>query len=247
MKAAFNGALNLSILDGWWAEAWSPQTGWAIGTGEEYTDHEYQDRIEAAALYDLLETEVVPLFYRRGADGIPRGWIALMRSAMTTLCPVFNTNRMVHEYVVRGYVPADTRRTRLEEDDFRRARALARWKATVREAWHGVRIDRVDVTLPDPVRVGVAVDVVAWVRSGGLNPTDLAPQVYLGHLRESREIVNPEIVPMTYSHATEPQTLVFRASIPCRHSGIHGLTVRVLPRHEDLGHLLETRLIAWAP
>jgi starch phosphorylase len=247
MKAALNGALNLSILDGWWAEAWAPHTGWAIGTGEEYTDHEYQDRVEAAALYDLLETEVVPLFYRRGADGVPRGWIALMRSAMAALCPVFNTNRMVHEYVVRGYVPADTRRTRLEEDDFRRARALARWKAGVREAWHGVRIDRVDVTLPDPIRVGVAFEVLAWVRSGGLAPTDLAPQVYLGNLQESRRIVNPEIVPMTYHHATEPQTLVFRASLPCRNSGIHGLTVRVLPHHEDLGHPLETGLIVWAP
>ena len=135
MKAAFNGALNLSILDGWWDEAYSPGTGWAIGQGEEYEDEEYRDRVESGALLDLLENEVVPLFYRRGPDNVPQGWTAFMRTAMTTLCPVFNTNRMVHEYVVTGYLRADERRARLEQDNFRRARELARWKERVRKGW----------------------------------------------------------------------------------------------------------------
>jgi starch phosphorylase len=246
MKAAFNGALNLSILDGWWDEAYAPGTGWAIGQGEEYEDEEYRDRVEAGALLDVLENEVVPLFYQRGPDNVPQGWTALMRTAITVLCPVFNTNRMVHEYVVKGYLPADERRARLEEDDFRRARELARWKERVRKGWSGVQVVRVEITLPEHTHVGGEVDVRAWIRTGALAAADLVPQVYLGKLHDGRDIVEPDIVPMENQGATAADGMLFRAVIPCRTSGTHGLTVRVLPRHVDLGHPNETGLIAWA-
>jgi len=245
MKAAFNGALNLSILDGWWDEAYSPNTGWAIGRGEEYADHGYQDRVEAGALCDLLENEVVPLFYRRGADGLPRGWIALMRSAMTALCPVFNTNRMVHQYV-EGYLRAEARRAHLEEGSFRRARSLAAWKEKVRKGWRDVRVSRVEVIMPEQTRVGELFEVRAWVSLGSLAPGDVAPQVYLGKLRESRDIIQPEIIAMTYRGSASDEGVLFTAAFPCTSSGTHGLTVRVVPHHEDLGHPHETGLIVWA-
>jgi len=247
MKAAFNGALNISILDGWWDEAYSPGSGWAIGQGEEYQDEEYRDRIEAAALLDLLENEVVPLFYQRGPDSVPRGWMALMRTAITTLCPVFNTNRMVHDYVVSGYLRADERRARLEEDNFRRSRELARWKEYVRKGWRDVQVTRLDVVLPEHTQVGAVVEVRAWIRTGSLTPADVNSQVYLGKLHEGRDIVEPEIVPMENQGASGGDGVLFRALIPCRTSGTQGLTVRVLPYHADLGHPHETGLIAWAP
>jgi starch phosphorylase len=247
MKAAFNGALNISILDGWWDEAYSPGSGWAIGRGEEYEDEEYRDRVEAGALLDLLESEVVPLFYRRGPDNVPQGWTALMRTAMTTLCPVFNTNRMVHEYVVNEYLRADQRRARLEANDFVRAKELARWKERVRNGWPCVQVVRVEIILPEHTAVGGEVDVRAWIRTGTLGAADVIPQVYLGKLHEGRDIVEPEIVPMEMQGTTAGSDgLLFRAMIPCRTSGTHGLTVRVLPRHVDLGHPHETGLIAWA-
>jgi starch phosphorylase len=246
MKATFNGALNISILDGWWDEAYSPGVGWAIGRGEEYQDEEYRDRVEAGALLDLLENEVVPLFYQRGPDDVPRGWMALMRTAITTLCPVFNTNRMVHEYLVSGYLRAEKRRASLEEDGFRRARELARWKEHVRKGWRDVQVTRVDVALSDQVRVGGELEVRAWIHTGMLAAADLVPQVYLGKLHEGRDIVEPEIVPMENEGATTGDDVLFRAVIPCRTSGTHGLTVRVLPYHVDIGHPHETGLITWA-
>jgi starch phosphorylase len=246
MKAAFNGALNISILDGWWDEAYSPDAGWAIGQGEEYEDEEYRDRVEAGALLDLLENEVVPLFYRRGPDHVPQGWMALMRTAMTTLCPVFNTNRMVQEYVSSGYRRADERRAHLEEDNFRRARELARWKERVRKGWPGVQVVRVEISLPEHTEVGGLVDVRAWICTGTLAAADVVPQVYLGKLHEGRDIVEPAIVPMENQGADAGNRALFRAVIPCRTSGTHGLTVRVLPQHADLGHPHETGLIAWA-
>ena len=106
MKVGANGGLNLSILDGWWDEGYDPARGWAIGTGEEYDDRKHQDNVESQSLYDILESELVPLFYERGTDGLPRRWIAKMKASMRELCPAFNTNRMVREYAERFYVPA---------------------------------------------------------------------------------------------------------------------------------------------
>ena len=115
MKAAVNGALNLSVLDGWWVEACNVNTGWAIGQGEEYGDEKYQDEVESNALYNLLEKELIPLFYNRGADGLPRAWISKMKTSMREICPVFNTNRMVKEYAEKYYLPAHNRYSSLTE------------------------------------------------------------------------------------------------------------------------------------
>ncbi|HVP15556.1 MAG TPA: alpha-glucan family phosphorylase [Terriglobales bacterium] len=246
MKAAFNGALNLSIMDGWWDEAGSPRTGWCIGKGEEYEDLDDQDRLESAALYELLERDVVPLFYDRGTDGQPRGWIALMKSAISDLCPVFNTNRMVHEYTLAAYRPAMERRERLEADCARRARALAGWRGRVQRAWSDVHIVRVETALPPETRVGESVEVRAWIRTGGLTADDLVVQVYLGRTDENGEIASGSATPMTPEGEAGSDGLLLRARIPCLRSGTHGITVRVMPHHPDLGHPHETGLILWA-
>ncbi len=109
MKVAFNGGINLSILDGWWDEAYESDIGWAIGKGEVYGDTEYQDEIESNALYDLLEKEIIPSFYERDSEGLPRSWIARMKTSMRKLCPVFNIERMVQEYAFNMYMPAGAR------------------------------------------------------------------------------------------------------------------------------------------
>jgi starch phosphorylase len=246
MKAAFNGALNLSIMDGWWDEAGSPRTGWCIGRGEDYQDLEYQDRVEAGAVYDLLEREVVPLFYDRGADGQPRGWISLMKSAMGELGPVFNTNRMVYDYTITAYRPVQERSTRLEAHDFRRARELASWRERVRQGWSSVQVVRVDTELPPGTRVGDDLEVRAWVRTGSLAPDDLAVQVYIGKVDEERQIVGGVTLPMAPEGDASEDGFLFKARVPCLTSGTQGLTVRVLPSNEDLAHPHGTGLILWA-
>lgn len=246
MKAAFNGALNLSVLDGWWDEGWSPRTGWAIGRGEEYSNSEEQDRVEASTLYDLLEREVVPLFYKRGEDGMPRGWIQLMKGALTSLCPVFNTNRMVHQYTIMGYRPAQERRDRMEANGFARSKNLAAWRQRIRANWGKVRIDRVESQLPKEIRVGGCFEVRAFIHTGELDPADLKVEAYLGRLDENREICTGQPFVMAPMGDAEQGGRMFRAVIPWNTSGMQGITVRVLPRHDDLAHPQETGLILWA-
>ena len=144
MKVVPNGGLNLSILDGWWCEGYRPEAGWAIGKGEDYQDHAYQDAVESSALYDLLESDVVPLFYGRAADGLPRAWIARMKRSMRLLTPAFSTNRMLWEYAERYYVPAAHCYERLAADGMAGARQIAAWKAAIRKGWGAVRIESVE-------------------------------------------------------------------------------------------------------
>jgi starch phosphorylase len=159
---------------------------------------------------------------------------------------VFNTNRMVWQYLTDAYLPARLRREALEADDYRRTRALAAWRAGVYKAWPDVAIVRVAAEIPGEPRVGASFPVRAWIRAAGLRPADLAVQVLLGALDDRQELVPREIVAMDPVGDADGGALVFAAQVPCRSSGMHGLAVRVLPRHEDLTHPQQTGLVVWA-
>jgi starch phosphorylase len=249
MKAAANGALNLSVLDGWWDEAYTPETGWAIGRGEEYTEdqYQYQDMVEANAIYDLLEKEIVPLFYDRGRDGLPRDWIARMKATIRDGAAVFNTNRMVREYFERCYLPSIERAQRLMADDLVRAKALASWKASLRQQWGQIRIERVWTETPDSqeVKVGDQLQVQAQLHLGPLNPTDIALELFYGPLDAEGMIVEGQAIPMLIAQSKAKGKYIFAGAISCHTSGRHGYALRIVPHHEDLGNPFEMGLLLW--
>ncbi|MFH1143050.1 MAG: alpha-glucan family phosphorylase [Candidatus Eisenbacteria bacterium] len=246
MKAGMNGALNLSILDGWWDEAYSREVGWAIGHGEEYTDEAYQDMVESRALYDLLENEIVPMFYTRGTDDIPRAWTARMKEAMRRLNPVFNSNRMVCQYVEDLYLPSAERLQRLTADDCARTRRLAAWIGRVRAAWSEVRIESIDGAALQQARVGDRVKVRAIVFLGSLSPEDVAVQICHGRVTERGEIGHADIADMrVLQKGPGKGAHTYEGELTCRRSGEQGYTARVLPAHEDLRHVHELRLVRW--
>ncbi len=247
MKATANGVLNLSTLDGWWDEAYRPEVGWAIGRGETYHDPAYQDQVEAEALYDLLERDVVSTFYDRDANGLPRRWIARMKASIGALCHFFNTHRMVRAYTERFYLPTVVHYRQLTVDGMSRAKALAAWKARVREHWPQVRIETVDVGPFAELQVGSEVHARARVHLGVLAPEDVAVELYLGRVDADGEIVEAEATPMQSIEAGGKGNYLFEANaIPCRKSGLHGYTVRVLPHHPDLATPFLPGLIVWA-
>ncbi len=245
MKVCCNGGVNLSILDGWWCEAYAGDNGWAIGAGEEYTDFSYQDDIESRAIYDLLEQEIVPLFYNRSSDGLPRGWLKVMKRAMMTVCPVFNTSRMVQEYMEKCYGPSAERFEALTKENMRRAATLAQWRRALARAWQAIRVEAVEANGADPMHVGGKLTVKAKVNLGPLSPEDVQVQLFHGVLDNQGEIPHPSAAPMSHNGAHDGSTWVFTGTIPCRSSGQHGFAVRVLPRHGDLGNPFEPGLIVW--
>ena len=247
IKAAANGVLNLSIPDGWWDEAYQPDVGWAIGKKETYHDRDYQDQVEAENLYDLLEREVIPIFYDRSADGLPRRWLARMKATIGKLCHYFNTHRMVEEYAEQFYLPAATQYQHMSANKMARAKALSDWKARLRQNWPQIRIEVTDVGPARELRVGDKFFVQARVHLGQLKPKDVEVQLYLGYVNPTEEIVNARAIPMDSVGVDSEWVYLYEANgIVCRESGLHGYTIRVLPSHPDLVTSFLPGLILWA-
>lgn len=234
MKVLPNGGLNLSICDGWWAEAYEPGVGWAFGTQSDEIGPEQQDAIDAEQLYEVLAREVIPLYYDRGRDGVPHGWIAMVKRSMHRLCPVFNTNRMVAQYVDEHYLPAAQRYRNLTADNLSRAKSLAGWEASVRTHWGNIRVEQ---TLVRATRGKVASQ--ARVRLGPLLPQDVSVELYAPPPNGGP----PETVPMTLK-ATEDSFAWYEAQVPPGRSPAE-YTVRVIPAHPAARQPLDMPLVTW--
>ncbi|MBD1927816.1 alpha-glucan family phosphorylase [Trichocoleus sp. FACHB-90] len=246
MKASMNGSPNLSILDGWWDEADYVRTGWPIGHGEDYDDLNYQDNVEANALYELLEQEVVPLFYERDGYGIPRQWVAKMKDAIRLNLPFFNTSRMVRDYAVRGYFPASDRYSIMTSNNYAPAKEIASWKQRMFEHWYDIKIEEVDVSEPAGVLVNQTVGVKARINLDALTPDDVEVQLYQGAVDADGEIVNGVPVVMEHQGQDQQNCCIYTADILFSSSGLQGLSLRVLPKHENLSTPYELGLIRWA-
>ncbi|MFF8597651.1 alpha-glucan family phosphorylase [Streptomyces sp. NPDC015232] len=243
MKAALNGCLNLSVLDGWWDEWFEPDFGWAIPTadGAAALDEERRDDLEAAALYELIERRVAPRFYDRGADGVPADWTAMVRRTLTDLGPKVLADRMVQEYVERLYVPAAEAHRALGPDA---ARELAAWKTRVRAAWPRVSVDHVEVG--DDLRdaeLGATPAVRVRVALGDLLPEDVEVQVVTGRVDADDRLLTPRTAVLKPAGGPDLDGRhPYTGALSLDHTGPFGCTVRVLPSHPLLSHPTELGL-----
>jgi starch phosphorylase len=251
MKVVPNGGLNVSVLDGWWAEAYRPGVGWAIGTGQEAGHPAYQDQLDAESLYSLLEDEIVPLFYSRDADRLPRGWIAMMKESIKVLAPTFSGDRMVKQYTECFYLPAADHYRRLSAAGFAEAKELAAWKARVRAAWPGVKVVAVaDDGSPrggygaQEIAVGEQIPVAAQVDLAGLDPGDVTVEAFHSTLNPDGTLRTGRGVALELA-GHEDGHYIYRGAVPARTSGLHGYVMRVMPRHEDVLVPHELPLITW--
>ena len=247
MKAAANGVLNLSILDGWWDEAYDPSFGWAIMHQETYDDPAYQDKEEADDIYDILEKEIAPMFYDRGVDRLPRRWIDRMKDSIANLCHFFNTNRMILEYTDTIYVPASRRYKKFISNDFSDVRKLVGWRSKVKNHWSQVRIESLKTENLTNMMINDEIRVRATVHLGKLTPDDVAVEICIGRIDARDKIISPQLTKMTPVESLGDGRYVFEgASAPCDKSGQHGLTIRVLPYHPNMPSKFIPGYIIWA-
>jgi starch phosphorylase len=259
MKAAVNGALNMSTLDGWWCEAYKSEAGWAIGSGEDYEDPIYQDMVESQAMYNILENEAGPLFYTRSADNLPRGWIRRMKNSIRLVTGRFSTDRMVREYLYRFYNPSAARWRYLTAEAMTRARALSAWKKTIRDAWRDFVIKDIRVELDSgngavevnpketQLKIGSKVKVTARVGLGAISPNNVSVELYHGVVDALGNIKDGSTAAMVHERpgGDQPGEHWFTCVMSCQQTGQYGLTVRILPRHTDLADPYEPGLILW--
>jgi len=235
MKSALNGGLNLSIRDGWWDEFYDGSNGWAIPTADGVADPLRRDDLEAAALYELLGSQVAPLFYDR-SDGVPTQWLAMVRHTLASLGPQVQASRMVQEYVNTQYTPAATAVELADAEGYRAARELASYRQRLSGAWPHIRITACDLSLngSDTPVLGERVAVSASVDLAGLSPSDVQVQAVIGRVADSDELFDVVTVPMTSSGDGE-----YAAEVSLPHAGSLGVTARVLPNHELLASPVE--------
>jgi len=245
MKALANGCLNLSALDGWWDEAYHLDYGWSLGHGEVYGNQDVQDDLESRDLYNLLEKEIVPLFYRRGADALPRRWVEKMRAGLRRLVPVYNSHRMVQEYLHRFYLPCSRRFNNLCTDDFANAKDIASWRQKIMTSWHDVSVEEVVGQDNHEILVGKSIKVEVKVRLGTLSPEDVTVEAYYGRLNHQGDFSERNTIPLKILENRDG-VYVFKGDIPCEGSGRFGYTVRIMPSFERLENRFSMGLVSWA-
>jgi len=247
MKLAPNGGLNLSVLDGWWAEGYNGHDGWAIGAEIVDGTVEFQNETDANSLYQLLENQIIPLYYAKPDGKLPLAWLQLMRESIRSVTPIFNTHRMVKEYTERLYIPAAKSHEHFTRDNSAGATELSQWKSKMRKDWPQVRIQDVQVVNKDRqnILVGESLQVSARVHLGAVDPKQVRVEAYHGEA-ENGGIKNPAVTILNESSQNGDGSYIYQGAVPASESGAYGFSIRVLPTHPRLMQAHELRLITWS-
>ncbi|MDR2481455.1 MAG: alpha-glucan family phosphorylase [Spirochaetaceae bacterium] len=245
MKASMNGVLNCSVLDGWWDEAYNAGVGWAIGHGEEYTDEPLQDDIESKALYDLLEREIIPLFYQRGRDSLPREWIKMMKTCMCEIGQSMSSHRMLMDYSNKFYFPALKNHRRMTKDDYADTRSIAAYFEKLNKSWEKLRIASIDASARPIMQRGDFLTVTARIDLGDLKPDEVLVELYYGERSNDNFIINANRCEMK-NIGKEDSLYRYQLRVECANTGLQGHTIRILPKHDALVHPYRSGFIKWA-
>jgi phosphorylase/glycogen(starch) synthase len=248
MKACLNAGIHLSILDGWWCEGYDGDNGWAIGEGREYDNPEMQREHDSRSLYGLLETDIVPLFFHRDYEGLPRLWLERCRHTLATVPAVFNTNRMVSDYARFGYRPLGERLETVAADEYRGARERAARHARLKRDWEGLFIDKVSVTDLSQGQIGIGdvFEVRARVQPGSLSPEELSVELYIGPLDENGELKDPVVIPLLRDGVKDDGAAEYTGTYLPSGSGSFEYGVRVMPACETFEEAAHLGLVRWA-
>jgi starch phosphorylase len=248
MKSAPNGGINLSVLDGWWREGYNGSNGWAIGAEINNGTTEFQNEVDASSLYQLLENQIVPLYYAKPDGKLPLAWLQLMRESIRSVTPVFNTQRTVREYTEKLYIPAAQAYGNFSRDSCGAATHLSQWKTQMRKDWPQVQISDVQVANKDrqSILVGESLQISARVHLGAVDPKHVRVEAYHGEV-DNGDIRNPAATVLDQNGQADANgNYIYQGRIPASESGAYGFSVRVVPTHPCLMQAHELRLITWS-
>jgi len=243
-KAGLNGVINLSVLDGWWGEGYDGENGWAITPHGTHVDRAWRDREESQELLELLETQVVPLYYARNGYGYSEKWVKKSKTSMRTLMPRFNAQRMVMSYVQKYYSAAARQRGIFEDSDFARAKALSAWRRKLATCWPGVSLRRVDQAVAE-IPAGSALPIEVAVRLNGLEPDDVLVECLVGHESDSGEFVKHDALVFTPAGQNDQGEAIYRLDFRPRLPGLQYYKIRLFPFHTHLNHRFEPGYMLW--
>jgi len=240
MKAAMNGVLNLSVLDGWWIEGYKPGAGWALPEEKTYENQEYQDQLDAEMLYEILENEVIPTFYERH-NQLPRKWVEMIKKNIAEIAPHFTTARMLQQYLEKYYLPMFQRKQKLQQDDFRNLHELASWKHYVANNWDNIKL--VQIIAQDfkdkPLILGKTYNIQLLLDTNGIDPKFIGVELVL---REDNQLL--QTLEFEYLEAQE-HIAKYQLSFKPAKAGILNYAIRVFPKHPLLPHRQDFAYVRW--
>ena len=247
MKAIANGVLHCSTEDGWWAEAYNPEVGWLIGFGDEYDNPEYQANVESNSFYNLLEHEIIPLFYDRGSDGLPHGWIKKLKISMCSLCPKFNAHRMLEEYTTNFYIPALHYWQNLTQENMKGTKELSQWKTKIMTNWEKVSIIGIEPVGNIEIPMGEELKITALVHLGEITPEEVKVEIYYGQLSISGELKKRKTILMKPVLQERKGVYRFEGNFRCQDTGRFGYKIKITPYHPYLvpSYYLLGFLVIW--
>jgi len=249
MKAAINGGLHLSVLDGWWAEGYNGLNGFKIGNGEETENVEIQDKFDAEMLYNTLEREVVPLFYALNEIGLPAEWLARMKNSIATAGELFSSQRMLMNYADQFYVSALQASARMSQDNFEPTRLISKWLDKMSKNWDKITIKNVDIPVSGTeLFVGQKLPISIDVSLGEISPDDVSIELVSGRLNAQEQITNfkPVIVnQLSGAKGTQNGVYTFAGEVTLAESGRFGISARIIPKNDTLPHTIRPKLISW--
>lgn len=247
-KVCINGVINFSVLDGWWCEGYNGKNGWAIGDGTYFENEYSQDNADSESICDVLEKQIIPMFYERNEKGVPVRWVKMMKESIKSLTYRFSTHRMLLEYMSGMYLPSMERTERVATDNYKLAAGLVDWKEHIEKNWSQVRIiaekDR-NMLRGRKMNSGESLSLSAVVYLGGIDPSDVKAELYYGRTTRDNAIANPQIVEMHMVEMQEPGVFRYSAEIALVEGGEYGYTFRVIPYNKDLINVSDMALVRW--
>jgi starch phosphorylase len=248
-KVPINGGVNFSVLDGWWPEGYNGQNGWVIGKDVDYSDHTQQDYEDGLSMYHTLEEEIIPLFYDRGKDGIPKRWIRMSKESLRSTLTKFSTHTMLWNYTTQYYVPGMKRSIRYSENNYASLFNFTRWINRQKRNWKQVRIKLGhNGDFNDDHRIlgaGETKEVSVKVRMNRLKAEELRVELILERQDAIHGHRHMEIYPMGLIGQCGDGEFEYRARVKAKRDGSYRFNCRVIPTNPDLFNPHETRLIKW--
>ncbi len=243
-KAGLNGVINLSVLDGWWGEGYNGENGWAITPHDRHYDAAFRNQEEANELLDILEHQVIPLYYNRNGHGFSEGWVHMSKASMKSTLPLFNSQRMVMDYIRGFYAPAAEQGRALSRNRYKGARDLAAWKAKVRKLWPSVALRRVDAA-PSAVSAGSRVTLQVAARLGELSPEDVRLECVVGTEDEHHNFQTSDYLGFTATRKLDKGETLFELDMEPPLPGLQHYQIRIYPYNPLLSHRFETGCMIW--
>ena len=245
MKAAVNGTINFSILDGWWDEGYNGTNGFPIGRGEQFNPSPEIDQLQADLLYDTLENQIIPLFYERGETRVPGKWVELMKNSIKTITPQFSSHRMVKEYAKKYYLNACKMNKTLQENNAKNAVDYYHWQARVAQEWDKIIISNIQLLNDHEAWIGKPIEVACEIELGSLTPDDVLVQVYYGPIDAySEEISKANCKDLNLIEKLDNK-YNYEGAYSCLTTGKQGFTIRVIPNHKFMSSATDMYLCKW--